>query len=180
VTAGEGWLVAQLPRVMARDPVIGGFVRGTEEIADSVRDRIGTLEHEIDIDLASPEMLAYLAGWLGVQIDSLPADSAPGGVTDARHAQRRLIRAVSETLGWRGTRRSLETLLTALTGGRVEVNDSGGVFGPNDQLPPQDDAIRIVFNQTGGLTEGQIRGLLAEELPVTARVELFLRNGGER
>jgi phage tail-like protein len=167
-----GWLLAQLPQAMVKDRVIGGFVHGCEEVADSVRDRMSTVEHALDVDLASPEMLSFVAAWLGVPLDTIGA-----GGPAAREAQRKLIRAVGQVLGWRGTRRAVETLLEALTGGRAEVSDSGGVFGQGDPLPPEDDVVRVVLDTAGGLSERQILAFLAEELPVTARVEVQVRSG---
>ena len=169
-----GWLVAQLPQAMARDEVILGFVRAFEDIANSLRDKVSSVEHELDVHLASPEMLTYLATWLGVELDTLVATDDP----EARESQRRLIRAVGEVLGWRGTRRGVETLLEALTGGRADVSDAGGVFGMRDQLPPPDDVVRVVLDDMGRLSERQILTLLAEELPVGSRVELRVRSRG--
>jgi hypothetical protein len=60
------WLVNQLPRVMAEDPVLNGFVTALEEVAGSVRDRVDSVEHHLDTGLAAPEMLQFLARWLGV------------------------------------------------------------------------------------------------------------------
>src|SRR5262249_11130358 len=122
--AMRGWLLAQLPQAMANDRVIGGFVHGCEEMADSVRDRVSTVEHALDVDLASPEMLSFVAAWLGV-----PRDTSGAGGPAAREAQRKLIGAVGQVRGWRGTRGGVETLLEALPGGGGEVSDSGGVFG---------------------------------------------------
>lgn len=168
-----GWLVAQLPRAMAQDRVIAGFVRACEEVADSVRERVASVEHELDIGLASPEMLSYLAGWLGVELDvTADGDGADGGDLAARAAQRRLVRAVGQVLGWRGTRRGAEVLLQALTGARVEVTDSGGVFGSRETIPPADDVVHVLLEHTGPLSERQVLAFLAEELPVGARVDL--------
>jgi phage tail-like protein len=165
----DGWLLAQLPATMGRDEVIAGFVRAFEEIADSVREQITDIEYELDVKLASPEMLAYLASWLGVDVDrtATGSDSA---------AMRRLIRAVGQALVWRGTRRGLETLLEALTDGRADVLDSGGVFGVGDRLPPADDLVTVELDHTGSLTRQQILAFLAEELPVGVRVELRVRS----
>jgi hypothetical protein len=69
----------------------------------------------------------------------------------------------------------VETLLEALTGGRVDVSDSGGVFGRDDPLSPADDVVRVSMAHTGGLSEQQILAFLADELPVGARVELHVR-----
>jgi phage tail-like protein len=166
----NGWLVGQLPQAMARDQVIAGFVHACQEVADGLRHRVESVEYELDVELAAPEMLTFVASWLGVQAVTLVAADEP-----VRDAQRRLIRAVGQVLGWRGTRRGVEILLEALTGSRVDVSDSGGVFGRDDPLPPADDVVRVSLTHTGGLSEQQILAFLAEELPVGARVELQVR-----
>jgi phage tail-like protein len=176
----QGWLAAQLPAVMRRDPVIGGFVRAFEEIADSIREQISDIEYELDVDLASSEMLSYLGSWLGVEIDT-----AVGASTEdpsLRDAQRRLIRAVGSALVWRGTRRGVETLLEALTDSRVEVTDSGGIFGPDRAIPPRDDLVIVELDDIGSLSRQQILAFLADELPVGVRVDLRIRSDvdGER
>jgi phage tail-like protein len=168
----SGWLLAQLPQAMARDRVITGFVRGFEDVADTIRDRMSTVDYELDVDLASPEMLRYLATWLGVEVETIgSADDLP-----AREDQRRLIRAVGQVLGWRGTRRGLEILLEALTGGRAEVSDRGGVYGSREQVPPADNLVRVVLDDLGRLSERQVLALLDQELPVGSRVELRIRS----
>jgi phage tail-like protein len=169
-TTDNGWLLGQLPQAMARDRVVGAFVHGCQEVADGLRQRVESVEHELDVDLASPEMLTFVASWLGVPAESLVSADEP-----VRDAQRRLIRAVGQVLGWRGTRRGVEILLEALTGGRVDVSDSGGIFGRDDPLPPADDVVRVSMAHTGGLSEQQILAFLAEELPVGTRVELAVR-----
>jgi phage tail-like protein len=173
--AAGGWLVAQLPAAMRRDQVIGGFVRAFEEIGDSVRDQVNDVEYELDVNLASPEMLSYLASWLGVAIDAAMAASDDPVVRDV---QRRLIRAVGQALVWRGTRRGLETLLEALTDSRVDVRDPGGVFGPGDQVPPGGDTILVEMDDPGLLNRQQILAFLAEELPVGVLVDLRIRSEG--
>jgi len=167
------WLVKQLPQAMARDQVVVGFVQACGEVADGLRDRVTTVEHELDVDLARPEMLSYLASWLGVELETIASPDEPG----ARDAQRRLIRAVGQVIGWRGTRRGVETLLEALTGARADVSDSGGIFGRDDPVPPADNLVRVSLTHTGGLSEQQILAFLAGELPVGTRVELHVRSG---
>jgi phage tail-like protein len=169
-----GWLLSQLPQVMARDRVLAGFVTGCEETVDSVRDHVDDLEHQLDIELASPEMTAYLAGWLGIELRAVTADSEEGRV-----AQRRLIRAVGENLGRRGTAIGLETLLSALTGGRATVSDSGGIFGPDDPVPAHDPTVRIELDHTGLLSQRQIKSVIEDELPVGVGYLLTIRSGGE-
>jgi phage tail-like protein len=173
--AGNGWLVGQLPAGMRRDRVIAGFVSAFEEIGDTLREQIADVEYELDVNLASPEMLSYLASWLGVAIDAAMAASDDPEVRDV---QRRLIRAVGQALVWRGTRRGLETLLEALTDSRVDVLDSGGVFGPGEATPPGGDLVTIELDHTGLLTRQQILAFLAEELPIGVRVDLRVRSEG--
>jgi phage tail-like protein len=168
----SAWLVGQLPQAMARDQVIVGFVQACGEVADGLRDRVTTVEHELDVDLAGPEMLSYLASWLGVQLETI----ASVDETVARDAQRRLIRAIGQVIGWRGTRRGVETLLEALTGARADVSDSGGIFGRDDPVPPADNTVHVSLSHSGGLSERQILAFLAEELPVGTRVELRIRS----
>lgn len=170
----SGWLLGQLPAVMRRDPVLGGFVRGFEEIGDGLRDQIDDIEYELDIDLASSEMLSFLASWLGVSIDAavLASDDAR-----LRDAQRRLIRAVGKALVWRGTAHGVEILLEALTDSRVTVSDSGGVFGAGDSLPAATDEVVVEIDHLGSLTRQQVLAFLDDELPVGTRVELRVRAG---
>jgi phage tail-like protein len=160
-----GWLVSQLPHALAEDPVVRGFVTAFEEIADSVRERIDSVEHQVDRGLATPEMLQFMASWLGLQLEP----------TDPIDYQRSLVREVGQLLGWRGTRHGIEGLLAAATGSRVIVSDGGGVFGQHDQVPPDDPVVTVRLDHTGHLSERQVRRMLEAELPVGARLELDVR-----
>ncbi|BFU44283.1 phage tail protein [Krasilnikovia sp. MM14-A1004] len=165
MTVTTGWLVNQLPRVMATDPVLRGFVSAFEEVADTVRDRIDSVEHQIDTGLASPEMLQYLGAWLGVELEP----------TDPAEYRRSMVREVGRLLGWRGTRFGVEALLEAATGARVTVIDAGGVYGRNDTVPPANPVVVVQMDHTGHLTERQVLGFLQSELPLGARVQLDVR-----
>jgi phage tail-like protein len=173
VTAG--WLVNQLPRAMAADPVLRGFVTAFEEVADTVRERVDAIEHQVDTGLATPEMLQYVAAWLGLELEP----------TDPLEYQRSLVRQLGQLLGWRGTRHGIEGLLEAATGSRVTVSDGGGVFGQTDEIPPYDPVVRVRLDHTGHLSERQVRRFLEAEVPLGARVELDVRfpdgsTGGRR
>ena len=141
------WLVDQLPRVMSADPVLHDLVLAFEEVADTVRERIDNIEYQMDTGLASPEMLQFLGSWLGVELEP----------TDPAEYRRSMVREVGRLLGWRGTRFGVEALLEAATGARVTVNDSGGVFGRNDTIPPADPVVVVQMDHTGHLTD-EIRG----------------------
>jgi phage tail-like protein len=161
----SGWLLHQLPPVLAQDTVLRGFVLALEQVADSVRERVDGVEHQLDVDLASPEMLQYVAAWLGVTLE--PSETG--------ERQRALVRAAGETVRWRGTRYGVERMLEAATGSRVVVRDGGGVHGQAERLGPLDPVVHVQLDSTGGLTESQVRSLLEQELPVGARLELEVR-----
>jgi phage tail-like protein len=164
------WLVSQLPRAMAADPVLRGFATAFEEVADTVRDRVNAVEHQVDTGLATPEMLQFLASWLGLSLEP----------TDPAEYQRALVREVGRLLGWRGTRHGIEGLLEAATGSRVTVSDGGGVFGRDDPIPPPNSMVTVRLDHTGHLTEQQVLRFLEAELPLGAQVELDVRFRPER
>jgi phage tail-like protein len=165
MTNRSGWLVEQLPRVMAADPVLRDFVSAFEQVHDTVRERIDAVEHQMDTGLASPEMLQYLGSWLGVELEP----------TDPAEYRRSMVREVGRLLGWRGTRFGVEALLEAATGARVTVLDSGGVYGANDPVPAPDTEVVVRMDHTGHLTERQVVGFLQSELPLGARLRLDVR-----
>ena len=159
------WLVSQLPRAMVADPVLRGFATAFEDVADSVRMRIDGIEHQVDTGLATPEMLQFVASWLGLALEP----------TDPPEYQRALVRQVGRLLGWRGTRHGIEGLLEAATGSRVTVTDGGGIFGREDKLPPSNNVVTVRLDHTGHLTEQQVRRFLEAELPLGSQVELDVR-----
>ena len=165
MSVGRGWLVGQLPRVMAQDPVLRDLVTAFEEVADTVRERIDAVEYQMDTGLASPEMLQFLGSWLGVELEP----------TDPAEYRRSMVREVGRLLGWRGTRYGVEALLEAATGSRVTVVDVGGVYGRNDPVPPENPTVVVQMDHTGHLTERQVLGFLQSELPLGSRVRLDVR-----
>jgi phage tail-like protein len=168
MSSENGWLVKQLPRVIAEDQVLSGFVTALEEVAGSVRDRVDSVEHHLDTGLAAPEMLQYLAHWLGVELEP----------TDPPEYKRSLVREVGRLLGWRGTRYGVESLLEAATGSRVTIIDNGGVYGNDDPVPRPDNKVVVQLDHTGHLSERQVRRILEAEIPLGAHVELDIRYPG--
>jgi phage tail-like protein len=160
-----GWLTAQLPRVIEEDPVLSGIVRIVEDIADSYRSDLDAVPEHLDIAAAAGPMLRYLASWVGADLDpSISPDR-----------QREVLRAVGPLLGWRGTRRGLEGILEALTGARVQVEDSGGVWAAEDQRPAPSPLVVVELEDLGELSPGQVRAYVGQEVPVGTTVELRLR-----
>jgi phage tail-like protein len=157
-----GWLLAQLPEVMRKDPLLQLVIAAFEEVADTVLDRVDGVEHQVDLSVAPKEQLRYLASWLALALDP----------DDDQDAQRDLVRAVGRTLGMRGTRRALEELLSAATRSHVEVADGGGVFGLADQIPVADERVTVVVDDLGRLTREQVLAFCATEVPIGCVVDL--------
>lgn len=156
-----GLLTQQLPRVLAQDHFIRGYVGLCDEIWASVLERIDHLEWFLDVGVTPITFVRWLGSWLGVDVDpTLP---------EAR--QRAVVRTAGRTLMWRGTRYGLEQLLSALTGAAVEVTDDAGVAAGDD--PPRvSPRVSVRLSSSGGLTETHLLELIRGEIPANAVIEL--------
>jgi phage tail-like protein len=158
----NGWLLAQLPRVMSSNDVVRGFVGAAEGTSNSIRSQLDVLEYQLDTHLASPEMLRYLAAWLGFPLDRM----------DSPDLHRPLLRALGEVLPRRGTKGSLEKLLVALTGGSATVTETGGVFGPGERVPASRPVVRVELSRVGPIGPRRLRAILERELPIGVQLEV--------
>lgn len=158
----SGWLTAQLPATIAADPLLHGIARIVEEVADGMRADVDALPHHLDLAESQPPMLAYVASWLGAELD-------PSISTDR---QREVARTAGRLAGRRGTKRALETNLEALTGAPARVTDSGGVWGSRDVRPPPSTDVVVELQSLGELTQEQLRAYLLLEVPAGTRVVL--------
>lgn len=163
----NGWLLAQLPRAMTGSTVVRAFVEAAEGAGDSFRTQLDGLEWQLDADLAPPEMITYLAGWLGFSLDRL----------DDPALRRPLLRALGRQLVHRGTPAALVELLTELTGGPVIVTDGGGVFAPGQEVPAETGVVRAELSRLGPVDVERLRAIVARELPIGVRLELVLASG---
>lgn len=159
--AGPVPLADQLPRVLARDHFVRGYVGLCEEIWSTVVERLDDLEWFLDVGTAPMPFVRWLGGWLGVTVDPhLPDDR-----------QRALVRTAGETLLWRGTRRRVEALLVALTGGVAEVVDDGGLASGDDP-PRTSQRVTVRLSTAGGLSEAHLLDVVRSEVPANAIVDL--------
>jgi phage tail-like protein len=165
----NGWLLAQLPRAMTGNLLVQAFVDAAEHTGDSVRVQLDGLEYQLDPDLASPQMLIFLGGWLGFPLDAL----------DDPAFHRPLLRAVGRLLMQRGTKAAVRELLTQLTGGPVSVEDGGGVFGPGQQVLEENPTVRVELSRIGPISPERLAGIIERELPIGARLELIVPHDGE-
>jgi phage tail-like protein len=110
-------IASLLPAVyQEEDPFIGRFTAGLDDVLASVISTLDCLEAYVDPLLAPEDFLAWVAGWVGVAVN----ENAPVALHRASVAR------AAELHRLRGTVPGLRTALELLTGGEVEIADSGG------------------------------------------------------
>jgi phage tail-like protein len=164
---GTSMLLTHLPAVMAQDPFLANLVGLFEAMNASVQLGVENIEHHIDVTLAEPATLCYLASWLDLVLD-------PTGDSDRL---REAVRATGRLLGQRGTRTGLEGTVRALTGNDARVSEGGGVFHSRQEVPGPDRRVVVELGGLGDLSEGQLRALIAAEVPVGTEIELRIAAG---
>jgi len=160
-----GWLVGQLPVGMRDDDLLVRFVTIFERVATTLRAGADGIEHAADISVAPPGMLRFLGSWLG---RDLVAPEQP--IEQARA----LVAALGAALPLRGTAWALETLLSAVAGVPVRVEEGGGVFRAG-QAPPAPRMVRVVTTSTGHLRRHEFADLVRDEVPAHLQVEVVVQ-----
>jgi phage tail-like protein len=159
----DGALRGQLPMVMAADPLIPSFLMAFEDILDTLEGHVDMQPHVLDPTVAPLEMVRWVATWAGFEVSpSLPPER-----------QRLLVQAAGNVVRWRGTREGLTMLMEAFTGGEVEVTDGGGVFAQGE-APERTTRVTVHLSQAGTLDDTQLVGLVRDQLPADAIIELTI------
>jgi phage tail-like protein len=160
------WLIGQLPMGMLDDDFFIRFTSMFQELATTLLDGVDNIPNVVDVTVAPAPMVRWLGSWIGVDnVDSsLPVD-----------LQRRIVRESGQILSWRGTHRGLVQFLELVTGGSVEVSDSGGIFVAGDagNRPPH---VTMRVESTGWIREDDFVNLVVDELPANVTYELYVRD----
>ena len=157
-------MVDQLPAGMLADDFFTRFVSLFQAQADTLVAHADNLEHLVDPAVAPPDMVRWMAGWIGQ--DGLD----PGLAVDL---QRRMLVTTARTLPWRGTLRGLRDVLTLFSGAPAHVEDGGGVWREGG-APPDTAWVIMRVAGTGGLSEADFVDLVADEVPAHVRAELWI------
>lgn len=159
------WLLAQLPVGMLQDDFFRRFVSIFQAVGTTCAEDIDNLEHVIDPTVAPAPLLPWLGTWVGIRVvePSLPVET-----------QRDLVRTAGRSLAWRGTRRGLVPFLELVSGGPVDLEETGGVWREGE-APRGTPQVRIRVRSTGWLPDEDLVELVRAELPV--HVELTLHVG---
>jgi len=110
-------LGALLPALLQEDPLLMRFTEAIDEVLAPAISALDCLAAYVDPALAPPDYLGWLAGWVGIDLD----ETWP---VELQRAE--IARAVTLHRG-RGTVDGLRQQLELVTGGQVEVVDTGGI-----------------------------------------------------
>jgi phage tail-like protein len=160
-----------LPSLYRDDYFAQNLCAGLDEVLAPIIATLDSLPAYLDPSTAPGDMLAWLAGWMGIVLD--------GHQTAER--QRELVQEGVDILHWRGTVRGVRAAVTALFEGTTEVVESGGAatsVEPGAPLPGSATAelvVRLGVSDPEGFDVRRLDALVAMSKPahVPHRVEVF-------
>jgi phage tail-like protein len=152
-------LERRLPSVFRDDPFTVRFVSAFDGLLAPVFTALDCLEGYLDPTLAPQDFVAWLAGWVAVDLDETWSDQQ----------QRALVAQAVALHRWAGTLRGLTEQVRVLIGGEVSVTDSGGcTWSPTagSDLPGSDGATVHVRVATAEPVEpARLRAVVAGCVP---------------
>lgn len=163
-------LIEMLPAVYQEDPFTERFVGGFDDVMAPILATLDCLVDYFDPYLAPEDFLEWMAGWVGIEMEE-------GWPIERRRA---VLSTAVEMYRMRGTVAGLRANLQVLTGGRVEIADSGGVGwskSPNAELPGEASprlAVRIRVHDPSSVPMDLVDAAVAAAKPahVVHRVEV--------
>lgn len=162
--------IAMLPAVYQDDPFAERLTAGFDDVLAPVLATLDCLPDYFDPRLAPEDFVEWLASWVGIELDD-------GWPIERRRA---VVATAVEMYRMRGTVVGLRANLEVLTGGRVEIADSGGVSwsaDPDAPLPGKDSprlAVRVRVADPDALPGDLVDAAVAAAKPahVVHRVEV--------
>lgn len=165
----------RLPAVYLDDRFTPRFTAALDEVLAPVFAILDGLPGYLDPRLAPPDFLDWLAGWVALEIDE----------SWTPRQRRELVANAVELHRWRGTRRGLAAHVRLLTGGEVEIADSGGCSSsgrPGGPLPgdsPARAVVRVRVPDPESVDRQRLRATVAASVPahVAITVDVLPLNG---
>ncbi|MEV5957022.1 phage tail protein [Streptomyces sp. NPDC051987] len=162
-----------LPAVFQEDPVAMRWTAALDEVLAPAVSTLDCLAAYTDPMLAPADFVRWLAGWLGTVLDeNWPLDRQRAAVAHSVPLHR-----------LRGTVDGLRTLVELVTGGEVELTESGGVHWsvvPNTPLPGEAVprlSVRVTLPSGAAVDVTALEELIVAEKPahVPHRLEVVER-----
>jgi phage tail-like protein len=154
-------IVERLPALYAEDDFTERFLSAFDDVLAPVFATLDCLPAYLDPLLAPADFVDWLAGWVGLDLD----DAWPLAL------RRELIARAVALHRRRGTPAGLVELVSLVTGGEVEVTESGGVAwsAPADTaLPGHDDPflhLRVRVTDPEAVDTAALHRLVATSTP---------------
>ncbi len=166
-------LAATLPGLYQDDGFAQRLCAGLDEVLAPVVTTLDCLPAYLDPETTPADVLAGMAGWVGIAVD----DVAPG-------RRRELVRRAAELYRWRGTARGVRAAVAAWCGVEPEVVESGasgwsaeaGAPFPGDPEPAL--LVRVRVPEPSAVDVRGLDALVAAVTPahVPHRVEVLPRD----
>lgn len=158
-------LAGMLPAVYAEDDFTGRFLAGLDEVVAPILATLDCFDAYLDPALAPADFLDWLATWV-----ALPLQEGWG-----IERRRKLVAMAIVLHRTRGTATGMADLLETVTGGRVEVIESGGCVassspgGPLPGSPTADMTVRLIVADPSTVHSGRIDALITANKPAHMR-----------
>jgi phage tail-like protein len=117
VLASPHPLVSLLPGLYQQDDFVERFTGALDTVLAPVTGVLDSCEAYVDPMLAPLDFVAWLAQWVGVELDA----------TWPEDRRRTLVARAADLCAWRGTVRGLAALVEISTGVVPEIEETGGV-----------------------------------------------------
>lgn len=154
-------LVRMLPGVLQEDEFTGRFTRAFDQLVAPVYATLDSIDAYFDPWTTPPDVLEWLAGWVGVLFDELlPLER-----------RRLLVSEVVNLYRVRGTALGLAQYLAILTGVEVEIEESGGATWSSTPggAPPGESQprllVRLITDDPDSVDVGRVSFLVRESKP---------------
>lgn len=163
----------QLPAVYAEDRFVQGFTGALDEVLAPILSTLDNFAGYLDPGVAPEDFVGWLAHWVALRVDE---SWSPAQL-------RQLVTRSVELHRWRGTRRGLAEHVGLLTGGAVEVTDSGGVVGsprPGAPLPDPGPAwvqVLVRVPDPERVDRRRLTAAVVEAVPAHVRVAVEVVKG---
>jgi phage tail-like protein len=157
-----------LPALFLDDDFTQRFTAGLDEVLAPVLLTLDCLDAYLDLDLAPPDFLDWLAGWVAMPV----AEEWPTGL------RRELARHAVELHRWRGTAHGIALHARILTGGEVTVTDTGGTTwsgSPGADPPasgPPEVRVRVQVADPAAVDQVRLREIVSAAVPAHVRIVL--------
>src|SRR5215475_4703854 len=154
-------VAAQLPGVYQGEAVVEAFCAALDEVLAPVVLTLDSMPAYFDPQTTPQDMLAWLAGWLGINIDNAPPIAE----------QRAVIRAGADVLRWRGTAKGLREAIHLETGLDADIVDTGAVdWSSTPETPLPGEAgdrviVRIIAAEPDMIDVGLVDKVVASNVP---------------